>query len=342
MRSDGLSITHGGDLYAIARRRGWNWREVLDLSASINPLGPAPGVRDAIVQGLDRIVHYPERSPARLAERLASLWQITPDQLMLGNGATELLHFLARVWPHQQVTLAVPVFSEFHRAYPAAACVPWSDMVCWPSRGLFVLTQPNNPTGLGIDPERLSDWLLTTYHPVLVDESFIEFTGLRSTLALLNRRRNLLVLRSLTKFYALPGLRIGALAGDAGLLAALSARREPWQVNVLAEEAALAAIGDAGHASRSREYIAGEREWLWEHLVRLPGVTPARSEANYYLLHVESGAADLCGWMLDRRVILRDCTGSPGLEGEAVRFAIRTRPENEILVRLLKEYLCAK
>ncbi len=311
-------MTHGGNLFAICRERGWDWREVLDLSASINPLGPAPGVREAIVAAVERIVHYPERMAPVLAAKLAETWGVEPEQILLGNGATELIHFLARVWPDEAMTLAVPTFNEFHRAWPRARCCRFEDL---PPEGRVVVTQPNNPTGEGRD---LGGWS----RPGLVDESFIEFSERPSLVGLTRERRDLLVLRSLTKFYALPGLRVGALVGHPQTMAPLRERREPWQVNALAEAAALAALADREWAERSRHVVAEERRWL--------GVP---TEANFYLFYTER-ATEMCRWFLERKVILRDCTGWPGLERPAVRIAIRTRPENCRVVAMLREFLC--
>jgi threonine-phosphate decarboxylase len=329
-------------IFQIARKRGWDWREILDLSTNVNPLGPAPGVRGAIEQAIERIVHYPERSPLLLAERLAALWKVKPAQILLGNGATELIYFLARLWPFETVTLAAPTFPEFHQAYPAGAQVAWSSPRQWPRRGLLVLTQPNSLTGQTIAFERLSRWLIETNHPVLIEESFLDFTDVPSAMTLLAGRPNLFVLRSMSKFYGLPGLRIGALVGREDAISKLAERREPWQVGVLAEAAALASLSDPAYAERSRAFVAGEREWLWGQLHQFPTLTPIRGEANFYLVYLASGAADLCRWFLDRKVILRNCTGLPGLDGEAVRFAIRTRPENERVIAMLKEYLWRK
>lgn len=332
-----MNHTHGGNLFEICRARGWDWRDVLDLSASINPLGPPPAVFEAIRGALDRVVHYPEKHAPMLAAGLARHWGVPPGQLILGNGATELIHFLARAWPQEHVALVVPTFSEYHRAWPDAAQCAFERL---PDRGLAVLTQPNNPTGEALAFEPLRDWLLGSRRPVLVDESFIEFANLPSAVTLAAHRPNLLVLRSMTKFYGLPGLRVGALVGGAGLIAQLRERREPWQVNALAEAAALAAIEDSGHAERTVQLIARERIWLWKQLWKLPGAKPVHSSANFFFLQLESSAASLCERFLERKVILRDCSGAPGIAGQAVRFAIRTRAENQRTIRLLKEFLC--
>lgn len=320
-----MTVTHGGNVFEIARARNWDWREVADFSASINPLGPAPGVADAIRGALDRIVHYPEREPATLRRALGELWGVDEDRILLGNGATELLHWFARVVPFDRVTLGLPVFSEFHRAYPQARCARATDPASWPEDGLLILTQPLNPTGAAIGTRARG--------PLLVDESFLEFTGLPSAAT----RSDIWVLRSLTKFYALPGLRVGALVGPADEVARLRLMREPWQVNVLAEAAALEAIADRDHARRSLSYVAGEREYLAENLP----VPPDPSVANYLFVRLPYEAAPLCSFLLERKILVRDCAGTPGISGPAIRVAVRTREENDRLIAAWKEFSCA-
>lgn len=335
------TVTHGGNLFAVAAERGWDWREVDDFSASINPLGPSPRVAPAIGAAVERISHYPDREPRALRAALAKHWGVREEQILTGNGATELLHFFARVWRNRKVTLAVPVFSEFHRAYPHAAQTPATCLDAWPEEGLVVVTQPLNPTGEALRPARLRTWLLDTACPAVVDESFLDFTGLESVASLLERRPGLFVLRSLTKFHALPGLRVGALLGAAEAIARLRAQREPWQVNVLAEAAAVAALEDTGHHARTIAYVNEERAWLRTRLNTLPGVEVMPSAANYLFARLAYSSAALTAFLLERRILVRDCQGWPGVAGCAIRVAVRTRPENERLAAAWEEFPCA-
>jgi threonine-phosphate decarboxylase len=317
-----MHVTHGGRLFEAARELGCDWREILDFSASINPLGPAPGVRDAIVAALDEIVHYPDPYGIRLQHALAEQWRVEPDCILVGNGATELIHFVSRVW-RDKVTLAVPVFSEFHRAFPDASLVPLS--ADWPGDGLLVYTNPVNPSGEAIDFRDRRD--LTW-----VDESFIEFTDLPSCLG------RALVLRSLTKFHALPGLRIGALVGPVDLMRQWRERREPWQLNVLAEAAALVAIQAHQHHIRTREYVRAERERVIASIEQLLAGSTRPSLANYITIQVPSGLSkDIAEQFRKRHILVRDCTGWPGVPDGCLRIAIRTREENDRLLHCWTE-----
>ncbi len=114
-----MNLQHGGNLFAVARENGWDWRDIADFSASINPLGPSPDVFRAICDACERIAHYPEREPRELQEALALEWNVQPESILLGNGATELIHFLSRMQRFMKVNLVPPVFTEFHRAFPS-------------------------------------------------------------------------------------------------------------------------------------------------------------------------------------------------------------------------------
>lgn len=333
-----MNLTHGGNVFAIARQRGWRWEEIADFSASINPLGPSPAVEPAILKAMSRIAHYPEIEPGCLRDALAAKWNIPPSCLMLGNGATELIYFLARVLQPGSVSLAAPVFSEFHRAFPDACVVGFSSDA-WPAEGLLVVTRPANPTGQLPD---LDGYLRNTTNPVIVDESFLEFTGEPSILPMVESRENLFVLRSLTKFYALPGLRVGALAAATATITKWRACREPWQVNVFAEAAAIAAIADEDHGRTTMNFISTERAWLYEKLDAMPAARPQPSLANYMLIALDHPASPLVQHLLHRKILVRDCSAWPGVPfPHAIRIAVRTREQNSRLIEAWKEFQCA-
>ena len=335
-----MNITHGGNLITISRERGWDWRDVLDMSASINPLGPAPGVRPAIEAALDRIIHYPGQEPVELECALAEAWVVPADFVLAGSGATELVHFIARRGWQGPTALVTPVWSEFYRAFPHALRLILSEPETWPQRGLLVASQPVNPTGEAIPEEILRRAIAAREGPMLVDESFIDFTRLESAAKWCAGNQNLLVLRSLSKFHALPGLRIGAVVGSGEWMRKLRLRREPWKVNVLAEAAARAALEDSAHAERTRTFVEEERSWLLDQLNDMDGLRFGSCVANYIFAETDVPASQICDWFLERKIILRNCSGLPGVPGEAIRFAVRTRQENERFVEAARAFFC--
>jgi threonine-phosphate decarboxylase len=335
-----LVIEHGGNLFAICRERGWDWQEVLDMSASINPLGPSSKVRPAVERALDMIMHYPGQTPDELEQALASGWNVPANSVLAGSGATELLHFVARAGWKGPTTLITPVWSEFYRAFPHALRIPMGDPELWPQRGLLVLSQPVNPTGEPVPVELIRRVVTSREGPVLIDETFIDFTRLPSAAQWVEDNPNLLVLRSLSKFHALPGLRVGAVVGSGEWMDRLRRRREPWQVSTLAEAAARAALSDLDHAERTRELVEEEREYMLDELSEMDGVRCAEGVANFLFAQTQRRAKDICDWFLERKILLRNCTGLPGVQGEAIRFAVRTRDENDRFLDAAEEFFC--
>lgn len=327
-----MAMTHGGNIFASAEQAGVAWQQMLDFSASINPLGPSPRVREAILASLDRIEHYPDKTSTLLRRRLAELWSLAPEQVLCGNGATDLLSTFCQVYTKGH--LAAPCFNEFHRLWPQALICRLEEPSTWPRDGVLVITRPANPTGFLIDAEAVLRHVRESAATVLVDESFIDFTEAPSLVAATRTTLRLLVLRSLTKFYALPGLRVGALAAHPSVIPQLEARRLPWAVNALAEQAALAAMADTAHQEAGRLLVRQEREWLAARL-------PARpSQANYVYIETPR-ASQFAHYAAQRQVLVRDCTGWPGLAQPAIRIAVKHRWQNEILVDLWKEFPCS-
>jgi threonine-phosphate decarboxylase len=327
-----MVITHGGNVFGAAQELNIPWQQVLDFSASINPLGPSPAAREAILTSIDRIVHYPSRSGECLRERLASEWNVPAARVATGNGATELLFDWCRYFPAGAI--ATPAFGEFHRIWPAAVLFPLDDRRTWPESGAVVLTRPANPTGFLLAADSVLAYAGSRKDPVLVDESFLDFTGAESLVP--HARGNLFVLRSMTKFWALPGLRVGALVGD---VAPIAARRPPWSLNTLAEQAALASLLDRDYATRSREFIRAESAWLEDELRSLRGFRVWSPSANYLFLQTPDSAA-LTRFAAQRHILIRDCGNWPGLTLAGVRVAVRRRWENERLLCVLREYVC--
>ncbi len=329
-----MAVMHGGNIFRFAEQQGLPWQQVLDFSAGINPLGPSPAAREAILAAMDRIAHYPERTGGRLCRRLAADWSVGANQVLVGNGATELLFDWCRFYGTG--TIAAPAFGEFHRAWPDAKLCQLADTSTWPSDGPVVFTRPANPSGTMIAADEVVRYASQRSDAVLVDESFIDFCPDTASVTQF-AKGNLFVLRSLTKFWALPGLRIGALVGD---VEAQQSIRPPWPVNALAEAAALASIEDCDHATRTRAFVQSEARWLAVEFGKLPCVTVWPVIANYLYIELPQ-ATQLTEFAAARNVLLRDCSDWPGFARPSIRVAVRRRWENELLLTICREFLCA-
>ena len=206
-----------------------------------------------------------------------------------------------------------------------------------------LLCNPNSPTGSACDAEAVLKVARSAARNGLwciVDETFAEYCAGVSILSQRLPARTI-VLRSFTKFYGLPGLRIGYAAADKVMIERMSGLQPPWSVNMLAQRAAVATLGDVQHADRSLKLMDRERKRLLKMLAGLPGCTLFTSMANFILMELPAGqqAADMEAALRNQGMLIRDCSQVPGLNKRSIHMAVRTRPENERLVRALKRLL---
>ena len=332
-----MDVSHGGGIFAAAEKLGLPWQQVLDFSASINPLGCSPKVREAIVTSLDRIGHYPPIHAAQLRKRLSVAWGVGENQILTGNGAADLLRDFCALYGDGH--LALPVFSEFERLWPNAKTCSVEDPATWPQHGTLVITRPVNPTGFLLDKTAIETYLQHSEATLLVDESFLDFCDAPSLSCATASSPRLVVLRSLTKFYALPGLRVGALVAHPETIERLAQLRTPWSVNVLAGEAAIAALDDRAHAAATRHFVDVERSFMACEFAAFAGARVWPSAANYLYIEIPY-ATQLVQFAATRGVLLRDCTGWRGCPPSGIRVAVRRRWENERLLAVWKEFLC--
>lgn len=342
-------VMHGGRALSFAREHNVDYREVLDFSASINPLGPSPKAIAAIKDGADLVRVYPDENPVRLIRCLSERAHIPDDQFLIGNGATELLYFWLRSIRPRTATLVVPTFVEYRRALESVGAavrivqLNAGDHFRLPpvvaDTDVVIVTNPNNPAGSYLPPEEMVDWIrrIPPSTQVFIDEAFVEFTAQPSIVRQIDRFPHLWVLRSMTKFYALPGLRLGYLVGSR--VPELLSKREPWQVNTLAELAGIASLDDRGHEEATMQLIQRERVWLWKQFQKISGIRVFPSDANFFLGCCAGGQA-LDGFiqaLSESKILIRDGRGIEGLDGPYFRFAIRTRAENTRLLDFMRE-----
>jgi len=208
---------------------------------------------------------------------------------------------------------------------------------------LAFLCRPNNPTGEAVPLEQVEELAREAERSgglLVVDEAYVEFSRCESAVCLLEDYPSLAVLRSMTKFYSLPGLRLGFLAAPEEVAHRVRRLLPPWRVNVLALHAGVAALRDREFARRSRRYIAEERERLAEELLAA-GAEPLRSEANFLLVRLPPGmrSAGVREELLRMGILVRDCSDFRGLGEGFIRVSVRLREENMMLVQALEEVL---
>lgn len=356
---------HGGDIIGTAVRYGLAPEAIIDFSANINPLGPPPAVYEAIRANLPQIVHYPDPESRRLRAALAAYLDVPQPAIICGNGASELIFLLLAALAPRTVLLPVPSFSEYEiAARVAGATIRYLPLerrdnftldlsrlkkaVC--DVDLVFLCSPNNPVGNLLAGEQMAEAVrICTDRDVftVVDESFLDFVPrwrTQTCLPLTGPGKPVFVLRSLTKFFALPGIRLGCGIGDPGLIASLSRRKDPWSVNFLAQVAGVAALGDEEYRDRTRQVIAGEREYLSAQADRIAGVRPYPAVANFLLLEIAGTgktATAICDLLARKGILVRNASSFPTLGEDFIRVAVRNRADNERFLTALREAVCS-
>lgn len=357
---------HGGNVFAAARALRRPIDRLIDFSASINPLGPSPRALRAVCHAQKLLQHYPDPDCTVLRDALAARWRCRSEQIVIGNGSTELIHLLPVALRIGRLMVVGPTFSEYARAmerrggsvYMVSADrangyrLPLASVTLAihkrrPLVDAVLLCNPNSPTGQASDAGEVIKLVQVTERTgirLIVDETFIDYCEKRSILPLIGQYENVIVLRSFTKFFGLPGLRAGYLVASSDVSQAVRAVQPPWSVNTLAQEAALAALKDRRHAERSRRFMIQERTRFTVLLSALPGCSVYPSQANFLLMELPRRlrAATLTTRLRQQGLLIRDCSAVPGLNPRSIRLAVRTRHENDRLVRALSYELKRK
>lgn len=319
----------------------------LDFAVNVVPGGPAAGLKEELAAALDRVSSYPDQSEAAAA--LAERHGRSPDEVLPLNGAAEAFWLLAAGLRPRRAVVVHPTFTEPEVALRAhgrpleRVFRDQEDFFLDPhaipeEADLVVVCNPNNPTG-NLDSAPVLEGLARPTRVLVVDEAFMEFSpGEPESLAGRSDLPGLVVIRSLTKAWSIPGIRAGYLLGQAGLVDTLGAVRQPWAVNVLACAALAVCAGDRETPRRVAEEVGRARETLAAALAELPGARVWRSTANFLLVRVPDGPAVRTA-LLERGVAVRRADTFPGLGPDHLRLAVRGPAENELLLKALREVL---
>lgn len=365
-RADHISADHGGDLGRVAREYGVSADRLIDFSANINPAGPpvralARLAREAADR--DLLTRYPDPDYIELRGALAAMLKVPANGVTVANGAAALIAAILRAVNPDECVLVTPVFAEYPRALGAIGCRARSfaldaaqafalDVEAFTAvlhrhrPGLCVLTNPHSPSGMLTRKSellRVLDCARRTKTLLVIDEAFIDYAPIETLSAEAAQSQHLVVLRSVTKFYGMPALRVGYALSSPSLATQMAAQLPPWPVTTLAASAAAEAVQDHDYVQRTLAWVADERRWLQQAL-EIVGVNVYPSAGNFLLLRLPatapSSAQVRARLIAEYGVLVRDCQSFHGLSnGRFIRVAVRCREENEQLVRALGSVL---
>jgi adenosylcobyric acid synthase len=345
-------MMHGGNLRRLAQTAGKPEHDIIDFSANLNPLGPPEWFRHLISSNISKLAQYPDPESSVLLDAVAGHYGAALDEVIVGNGSSELLYLIPRLLGKRCV-IPVPSYVDYARAGFSAGkeIVPLllreeegfalnltSLESCLRDEDLVFIGQPNNPTGTVCEAEKLRE--LAQKRPAVtfaIDEAFADFAGDLGRMTR-NRSRNVIVLLSQTKIFAMPGLRLGCAIADSTIIRKLRKLQPPWPVNALAQAVGAAALRDREYLERTRSYVCRQREILVRELGSSGDFTVYSGHANFLLMKINRpglNASTLARELLAQGIAIRVCDNFEGLNERFFRVAVRTEEENLRLCALL-------
>ena len=364
---------HGGNIYKIFREK--NITEILDCSSNINPYGVPESLKQKIIENIGILERYPDPDYVELREKLAQLNKVELGNIVLGNGATEAIFLFIKVIKPEKVLIVSPTFGEYERAVRACKNsesqkieIEYFELEekdefrlnigklkkeLEKKYDLVIICNPNNPTGKFLKMAETEEILreCNRYDTKLfVDEAFIEFLEDRLKESIVNSRenkKNLFVTRAFTKFFAIPGLRLGyGIYFDKNLEKKIAEKKEPWSVNNIAEMAGITVLNDTEYIEKTLNWITEEKKHMYERLNEISGIKPYKTEVNFICVKIKDeliskgmNVKKLREKMMEEGILIRDASNFKFLDERFFRLAIKDRKSNDRVVRALKEIL---
>jgi threonine-phosphate decarboxylase len=343
-----IPVIHGG-------RPTLHDSKIIDFSSNISPIGIPPSVKKTLKKNIDNIKNYPDFSSSTVISSLKKYTQLEKSNILVGNGAIEIIYnfcfaFLSK---KTKVLIPVPTFQEYETAAKLNNCkisyfktMNLSENLDLfisqiPKSGCVFICNPNNPTGKLLPKNQLLQIIkkakkLSTL--VFVDECFIEMVpeSNESIISYVKKYENLFVLRSLTKSFALPGIRIGYAAASKQIIEILEKIKIPWSVNSLAQDAANTALKNKSHLIKSNLMIKKELNYLTNKINRLDGFHCDDSSTNFILIKIKKDSTKLQKKLLEQKFLIRDCKNFRGLNNHYIRIAVKSHKDNLKLVKALE------
>lgn len=355
---------HGSDLEKIEQIYGIKKEDIVSFSANVNPLGVSPRLRETLSEHIDAITTYPDREYTSLRRCMAEYVAADPDNIIVGNGSTELISLFIQIRHPKKALIIGPTYSEYEREislgggttlyYPLREedgfRLNVSDFTTHlnESIDLIVICNPNNPTSSCISNKEMRQILDVCKQYdifVMVDETYVEFAGHPediTSVPLIHYYNNLIILRGTSKFFAAPGLRLGyAITGNHDLVKAVNTRKNPWTINSLAAIAGEIMFCDTGYIEQTRQLISSERSRIYHTFSDNPDFKVYQPSANFMLVRIQRAditSQDMFDAAIRQAMMIRDCSTFPFLDNRYFRFCFMNPADNDRLMKCILEY----
>lgn len=352
---------HGSDLEKIEKVFGIKKEDIISFSANVNPLGISPNMRKTLSEHLDAITTYPDREYTSLRNCIAEYAQTEPENIIVGNGSTELISLFIQIEKPKKALIIGPTYSEYEREislgggtthyYPLKEKDDFrlnlDDFLSHlnESIDLLVICNPNNPTSTAITRKEMRQILdickqYDIY--VMVDETYVEFAENMeeiTSVPLTHYYNNIIILRGTSKFFAAPGIRLGyAITGNTDLIKSINTRKNPWTINSLAVIAGELMFTDTEYIEKTRKLISAERTRIYNMLIESKDFKVYPASGNFLLakiLREDITSYDLFERAIKQGLMIRDCSTFPFLDQKYIRFCFMMPEDNTRLMECL-------
>jgi len=363
---------HGGNIYKIFREK--NIDKILDYSSNINPYGLPENLKKEIFEKVFVLERYPDPDYIELREKIAEKNNLNIENIIVGNGATEIIFLFMKILSPKKVLIVSPTFGEYERAIKASTLANDSLEINYfelketenfvlnvknleteleNNYDLLILCNPNNPTGQFLKLKKIEEILKICEQKntkLFVDEAFVEFVEDWENESIINskeNKENLFVIRAFTKFFAIPGLRLGyGICFNNNLLKKMLEKKEPWSVNNIADLAGKTVLDDENYIQKTKEWIKDQKKYMYENLNKIEGLRAYKTEVNFILLKIEDNLLEkgldvknLRKKMLEKGILIRDASNFIYLNKHYFRLAIKDKLNNEKVIETLTSIL---
>mgnify|MGYP001453963125 FL=1 len=329
--------------------------QVIDFSSNVNPLGCHPGVKRYLKKQLDLISEYPDPNSSDLRANLAWFTGVRKKQIVVGNGATEIIYNFCKTFLNKKTPILIPIptFSEYEVSAKLCECKIsffktmnlsknlQKFIMKIPRNGCIFICNPNNPTGVLIKKKEMLKIISAAKKKsslVFIDETFIELVpeSNESLIKYIKNYENLFILRSLTKSFGLAGIRIGYGVSNSQIIDPLQKIKIPWNVSYMAQRAASAAICYHPFLEKTCKLIKKEKDFISSNLAKSKKFTCCDSSTNFILVKTKIKSRLLQKKLQRKKILIRDCSTFRGLNQNYIRIAVKTRKENIKLLKALE------
>ena len=353
-----MNLGHGGNIEEIARTYNIKEEDIIDFSANINPVGINKNVKNAMIEALDKVERYPDITYHNLKKEISIFENIDYNNIILGNGAAEVIFNISRGLKPKNALIMAPTFGEYEDSLRSVDCNIKYHMLKEDFHlddtllkeinndiDIIFICNPNNPTGVLTKKEYIKDVLEVSKKnnvTVVIDESFLDFVENKndhSVIDLTSKYSNLIVVKSLTKVFAFPGIRIGyGITGNNDYINLINKVSIPWSINVVANNGAICALREKDYIKDTVKYVKEENDFLYSKLREFNCLKVYKGAVNFILFKIDKDI-DLRYELLKYGILIRSCSNYNGLDEKYYRVAVRTRKENEKLIDSFKKVL---